>query len=79
METSMFEAFFGRGSEPRSTPSGTLQADLTDSDGEEFSVEFFSNEAIEIVSQLGRGLITLDREKALAFAKLIINQLEQGA
>lgn len=68
METSMFEAFFGRGSEPRSTPSGTLQADLTDSDGDEFSAE-----------QLGRGLITLDREKALAFAKLIINQLEQGA
>lgn len=78
MEMSMFDAFLGRSSELRSTPSGTLQADLTDSDGDEFSVEFFGSEAIEVVSHCGHGCIVLDREKALAFAKLIINQLEQG-
>jgi hypothetical protein len=47
-----------------------------DRDGDEFSVEFYGNEMVEMMAYSDTGCIVMDKAQAIAFAELILTQLK---
>lgn len=62
------------GTEKRNTCGNVVYEDY-DKDGDEFSVEFYGRELIEIMAFSDTGCIVLESEKALELANKIIERL----
>lgn len=54
---------------------GNLVCTGTDTDGDDFTVEFYGAELIELMAESDTGCIVLDKERALELARCIIDRL----
>lgn len=64
--------------EEKRNSCGNVVLTASDTDGDEFSVEFYGSDMIEIMAMSDTGCIVLEDHEALELARMIIERLDRS-